>query len=225
MNKYVFPSEVNTEELVRETEKIAADPSVHGMMVFMPLPEGIDQDRVRNAIPPEKDMDGASDLAIARTMANRPGSFAPCTAEACIEMLKAYDIETKGKRAVVIGRSMVIGKPVAMLLLAEQATVTICHTRTKKEDLLKYCREADIVVVAAGHPGTFTKEMASPGQTVLDVGINVDEEGHLFGDADFEGIKDIVSAATPVPGGIGTVTNTVLMKHVAEACRAAKKSR
>lgn len=220
LKKLHYPEEITQEDLIGEIKKVNKDPSIHGVMIFMPLPKKFNEEKVRNALDPAKDLDGISDISFAKVMANKRGGFPPCTAEACIEMLRYYNIERWGKKAVVIGRSMVIGKPVAMLLLAEHSTVTICHTKTDREALKKYCQDADIIVVAAGHPGTFTRDMAAPGQTVLDVGINVDEEGKLYGDAEFDEVKDMVSAITPVPGGIGGVTSAILLKHLVEAAEA-----
>ena len=148
--------------------------------------------------------------------------FAPCTAESCLEILKFYDIAVEGKKVVVIGRSMVIGKPVALMLLSANGTVTVCHTRTKKEDLIRCCLDADILVVAAGCRNTLTAEMVRSGQTVIDVGINFDEEGKMQGDADFEGISQIVDHITPVPGGVGSATTSVLMRHLVEAAEREK---
>lgn len=221
-----YPLDITQEELVSEMKKINEDRSVHGVMIFLPLPKKFNEEEVRNALDPSKDLDGISDLSFAKIMANKEGKangFPPCTAEACIEILKHYGIEMWGKKALIIGRSQVIGKPVAMMLMAEQATITICHTKTDRETLTKYCKDADIVVVAAGHPHTFTKDMAAPQQTVLDVGINVDEDGKLYGDADFDEVSGIVKAITPVPGGVGGVTSAILLRHLVEAAEAAAK--
>ena len=214
--KYTCPADFSEDDLIDVIKVINEKEDIHGILLLQPLPPSMNSDRVRNAISPEKDIDGITDQSLGNVFTGKEG-FAPCTAESCMEILKHYDIELKGKKAVVIGRSLVIGKPVAMMLMKENATVTICHTKTPEEDLKKYCLDADIIVTAAGHRGTLTADMVREGQTVIDVGINFNDEGKMCGDADYEGICNIVENITPVPGGVGSVTTSVLMRHLLQS--------
>lgn len=211
----VLPLEVSQEELIAEIEKINADDSIHGVLLFRPLPKHIDDEAVRKSLAPAKDMDGITDGSLGAVYAGTKDGYAPCTAASCVEILKHYNIPISGKRVVVIGRSLVIGKPVSMLLLAENATVTICHSRS--QNLAEICREADILVVAAGKAGMVTKDFVRPGQTVLDVGIHVDADGNMCGDTVFAEVEPVVDMITPVPGGVGSVTTAILASHVVEA--------
>lgn len=215
--KFICPADIDQEDLIEVIKSINDDEKIHGVLLLQPLPKSIDADAVRNTLCAEKDLDCISDASLARLFLGDETSFAPCTAEACIEILKYNHIEIKGKKIVVIGRSMVIGKPVAMMLLKENATITICHTKTAETDLKDLCRGADIIIAAAGHAGTLTADMVSPGQVIIDVGINFNEEGKILGDVDFEAVSKIAAATTPVPGGVGSVTTTLLMKHLVEA--------
>jgi len=215
----VLPADVTQEELMRNIEELNNDKGVHGVLIFRPLPKHLDEEAVRQALKPEKDIDGITDGSLAGVFTGSGAGFPPCTAQACMEILDHYKIDCKGKRAVVVGRSLVVGKPAAMMLLAKNATVTVCHTKTV--DMPSVTREAEILIVAAGKAGAITKEYLAPGQIVIDVGINVNEEGKLCGDVKFEDAEPIVGAITPVPGGVGTVTTSVLVSHVVEA---AKKS-
>jgi len=219
--KYTCPADIEQEDLIAVIQSINENEKIHGILLLQPLPKGIDARAVKNSIAPEKDLDCVSDASLAGFFTGSGVGYPPCTAESCMEILKFYEIPVWGKKAVVIGRSMVIGKPVAMMLLAENATVTTCHTKTDKDDLISYCRNADIVIAAAGHAGTFTSEMAAPGQTVIDVGINFDDEGHMFGDVDFDEVSPLVQAITPVPGGVGSMTTTLLMRHLVDAAEKA----
>lgn len=212
-----LPQDATQEELLALIHQVNQDDSIHGVLLFRPLPSHMDEDMIRNALAPEKDIDGITDGSLAGVVAGTKTGFAPCTARACLEILDHYGYELKGKQAVVIGRSLVVGKPVAMLLLERHATVTICHTRT--EDMPSVCRQAELLIVAAGRAGVVGKEFFSPGQVVIDVGINVDEEGRLCGDADYEAAQGIVEAITPVPGGVGTVTTSLLVEQVIQAAR------
>ena len=189
--------------------------------MFRPLPPQIDDETVRNALAPEKDVDGITDMSMAGVYSGSDTGFPPCTAEACIQILDYYDVDLKGKNVAVIGRSQVIGKPVAMMLIGKNATVTVCHTKT--EDMADICHNKDIIIAAAGHQGTVTEDFLSPDQTVIDVAINFDDEGNMCGDVDFPAAENIVDAITPVPGGVGTVTTSMLMKHVIEAAEKANK--
>lgn len=219
IKQIALPETVSQEELIDEIAKINADEAIHGCLMLRPLPKHIDDLCAREALLPEKDIDGITDGSLAGVFAGTKRGFPPCTAQACMEILDYYKIDPAGKSAVVIGRSLVIGKPVAMMLLQKHATVTICHTRTK--DMPSVTRRAEILIVAAGKPGVVGAEYVSAGQTVLDVGINFNEEGKMTGDADFAAVEPIVDAITPVPGGVGTVTTSVLMAHVVEAAKRA----
>ena len=213
--KYTIPESSTQDELLDVIYDINKSDEIHGCLMFRPLPKHFDEEVVRNALCPEKDVDGITDGSLAGVYAGEDKGFPPCTAAACMEILDHYGIDLKGKKATVIGRSLVIGKPAAMMLLKKNATVTICHTRTV--DMPAVCREAEVLIVAAGRAKIVGKEYFSEGQTVIDVGINVDENGNLCGDVNFEEAENIVSAITPVPGGVGTVTTAVLAKHVVEA--------
>ena len=219
IRQIVLPETVSQEALLSEIAQINADNTIHGCLMLRPLPKHIDDSIVREALLPEKDIDGITEGSLAGVFAGTKRGFPPCTAKACMEMLAHYNIDPAGKNAVVIGRSLVIGKPVAMMLLQQNATVTICHTRTK--DMPSVTKRAEILIVAAGKPGVIGAEYVFAGQTVLDVGINFTSEGKMVGDADFSAVEPIVGAITPVPGGVGTVTTSVLMAHVVEAANRA----
>ena len=214
----VFPVDVDQDTLMKCVDDLNKDASVHGVLLFRPLPKHLDEEAVRNALAPEKDIDGITDGSLAGVFTGTGQGFAPCTAQACIEILDYYNIECKGKRAVVIGRSLVVGKPVAIMLMGKHATVTVCHTRTV--DMPSIAKNAEILIVAAGQMESITKEYFSPGQVVIDVGINWnDEKGKLCGDVKFDDAEPIVASITPVPGGVGTVTTSVLVSHVVEAAK------
>jgi len=215
--QFTLPAETTEAELLAVIEQINTDTALHGLLLFRPLPKHIDEEKVRNAISPQKDVDGITDIALAGVFTGSGYGYPPCTAQACLEIFDHYGIELKGKRVTMIGRSLVVGKPLAMMMLARHATVTICHTRTV--DMPGVCREAEILIVAAGKAKVVGAEFFAPGQIVLDVGINVDDEGNLVGDADYEAAQSIVEAITPVPGGVGTVTTSVLLKHVIAAAK------
>ncbi len=221
VEKFICPADIEEDDLVEIINYINENEKIHGMLLLQPLPKHLNAERIRNTIKPEKDMDCISDDALAGLFLQKEGGYAPCTAESCMEILKYYDIPVKGKKVVVIGRSLVIGKPVALMLLAENATVTICHTKTTEEDMVNLCQQADVIIAAAGHRNTLTAEMVRPGQTIIDVGINFNEDGKMVGDVDFEPVSQIVEAITPVPGGVGSMTTTLLMKHVIEAAEKA----
>jgi methylenetetrahydrofolate dehydrogenase (NADP+)/methenyltetrahydrofolate cyclohydrolase len=212
-----LPEDVPQTVLIGEIQRLNQDAGIHGILLFRPLPAGLDDGAVRQAILPAKDVDGVTDGSLAAVYSGSGGGYPPCTAQACVELLKHYQIPLKGKRAVVVGRSLVIGKPVSMLLLAEHATVTICHSRS--ENLPEICREADILVVAAGKAGMVGGESVRPGQIVLDVGIHADAAGKLCGDVRFDEAAAVAEAITPVPGGVGSVTTAILVSHVIEAAQ------
>lgn len=203
-------------EVLQAIQNFNQNPDIHGILIFRPLPSQIRDESVCHELSSEKDVDGITDGAMSALYSGHGTGFPPCTAEACVALLKHYQIPITGKRVVIIGRSLVIGKPVAMLFLAENSTVTICHSRS--ENLSDICREADILIAAAGKAGLVSKEFVRPDQVILDVGIHVDENtGKLCGDVRFEEVEPIVSAITPVPGGIGAVTSTILAGHVLNA--------
>lgn len=214
---FVFPKDISDEEFKEAFQKINKDPDVTGILLLRPLPEQIKEKEIEAMIDPKKDLDGISPVNIAKVFSGDPSGFAPCTAEAVIEILKANNISIEGKRAAVIGRSMVIGKPLSMLLLKENATVAICHTRTK--ELPEICRQAEILVAAAGKAGMVEESWVSDGAVVIDVGINVDENGKLCGDVDQASMESRNLLLTPVPGGVGAVTTAVLAKHLIQAAR------
>jgi methylenetetrahydrofolate dehydrogenase (NADP+)/methenyltetrahydrofolate cyclohydrolase len=213
----VLPADVAQDVLMKNVEALNNDQSVHGVLIFRPLPKHLDEEAVRKALKPEKDIDGITDGSLAGVFTGSGEGFAPCTAQACMEILDFYKVDCKGKRAVVVGRSLVVGKPAAVMLLSKHATVTVCHTRTV--DMPSVVRNAEIVIVAAGKANAVTKDYLSPGQIVVDVGINMTEDGKLCGDVKFDEAEPIVGAITPVPGGVGTVTTSVLVSHVVEAAK------
>ena len=211
----VLPADANQQALINAIQDANNDKNVHGVLLFRPLPKHLNDEEARAALLPQKDMDGITDGPLAGVFANTPNGFPPCTAEACMEILSHFKIDPTGKRVVVVGRSLVIGRPVAMMLMHQNGTVTICHTRTK--DLPGVIREAEIVIVAAGQPESVGKDSFKEGQIVIDVGIHVKEDGKMCGDVIFAEADPIVAAITPVPGGVGTVTTSVLVRHVIQA--------
>lgn len=199
------------EELEAAVRRAADDESVHGILVFSPLPKKFNAGRIRMLVPAEKDVDGMTDASLAGVFRGDKNAFAPCTAQAVVEILRYYGMENlAGKRVTVVGRSTVVGKPLAMLLLGMNATVTVCHTKTA--DTAAECRRADVVIACAGQARMVTDEYMSAGQTIIDVGINADGDG-ICGDVDYATAQSIVAAATPVPGGVGAVTTAVLLSH------------
>ena len=212
----VLPADVDSETFFEALDGLNHDKAVHGILMFRPLPKQLDGEKARQMLAPEKDVDGCTDGSLAGVFANAKVGFPPCTAQAAMEILKFYGIDPKGKKAAVIGRSLVIGRPVAMMLMHANATVTICHTRTV--DVPSITKEADIVIAASGQMESIGAEYVSAGQTVIDVGIGWNEaKGKLCGDVKFEEAEPVVAAITPVPGGVGSVTTAVLCKHVIEA--------
>ena len=208
-----LPEDVTEDALIAEIERLNQNELVDGILVQLPLPKHISEDRVIAAISPEKDVDGFHATNVARLWLNQP-CIVPCTPKGVIVMLDRAGIEISGKNAVVVGRSNIVGKPVAKLLLDRNATVTIAHSRTK--NLKEVCRQADILVAAVGRPQMLTADYIKPGAAVIDVGINRLEDGRLVGDVDFEGAKEIAGAITPVPGGVGPMTITMLMRNTIE---------
>ena len=214
-DRVLFPETVSETELLEAVDDANLDSRVHGVLLLRPLPKHLDQDRIANALLPQKDVDCMTDLSMSGVFTGKKLGFPPCTAQAVMEILTYYGVDPAGRRAAVIGRSAVIGRPAAMMLMQKNATVTICHTKTVNMD--EIAREADILVAAAGHPRTVSASCVRKGQTVIDVGINVDENGKLCGDVDYESVEPIVERITPVPGGVGAVTTSVLASHTAEA--------
>ena len=211
--RYLLPADVSQEELMGTVTEINEDPSIHGCLIFRPLPEHLEGDAVASALLPKKDVDSMTPASLLSTLSGLGAGYAPCTAEAVLAILDHYGIDLDGANVVVVGRSLVIGKPVASMLLARNATVTTCHTHTR--DLAEVCRRADIVVAAAGHARTLGADAVRTGQTVIDVGINWDSQAEkLVGDVDFEAVEPLADAVTPVPGGVGAVTTAILARHV-----------
>ena len=214
----VLPADVDSDTFFATLEDLNEDDSVHGILMFRPLPKQLDGEKARKLLSPAKDVDGCTDGSLAGVFTNTALGFPPCTARAAMEILKYYGVELKGKRVAVIGRSLVIGRPVAMMLMHANATVTICHTRTV--DVPSITRDADILIAASGQMESVGAEYLREGQTVIDVGNGWNEaKQKLCGDVKFEEAEPIVAAITPVPGGVGSVTTAVLCKHVVEAAQ------
>ena len=207
---FLFPAGCSQAELVETIRKINTDPSIHGILLQLPLPKGLDENEAVNAIAPAKDADGLHPMSLGNLLAGKP-SMVPCTPGGCLEILDHYAIPIEGAEAVVVGRSRLVGKPLAQLLLGRNATVTMCHTRTR--DLAAHCRRADILCVAAGRPRFITGDMVKEGAVVIDVGVNRLDTGKLAGDVDFESASKRARAITPVPGGVGLMTVAMLMKN------------
>ncbi|HIR08255.1 MAG TPA: bifunctional methylenetetrahydrofolate dehydrogenase/methenyltetrahydrofolate cyclohydrolase FolD [Candidatus Pullichristensenella stercoripullorum] len=206
----LFPENVTEEELIAQIRALNDDPAVDAMLVQLPLPRHINEARVLAEIAPEKDADGFHVVNAGRLFTGQT-SVLPCTPAGCMELLRRANVEFSGKHAVVVGRSNIVGKPMAMLLLNEHCTVTVCHSRTK--DLARFTRDADILVAAVGRPGMITGDMIKPGAAVIDVGINRLDNGKLMGDVDFESAEPVAGAITPVPGGVGPMTIAMLMQN------------
>ena len=219
VKQFLLPEDAAQEQLLDVIAQVNADPAIHGCLLFRPLPKQFDDRTIRAALAPEKDIDGITDGSLAGVFTNSAIGYPPCTAQACLEILKYYQVPLSGKRAVVVGRSLVVGKPAAMMLDRENATVTLCNSRT--QNLPALCQEADVVVVAMGKQGAIGGEHLRAGQVVVDVGIHVGDDGKLCGDVRFAEAEPVVEAITPVPGGVGTVTTSVLVGHVVAAAEKA----
>lgn len=216
VKQVVLDGDIDNEQFLKKLEELNRDDGVDGILMFRPLPKQLDEEAATRLLAVEKDIDGNTQGSLAGIYANTGDGFAPCTAEAVMAILNYYGIEMAGKKAVVIGRSLVIGRPVAMLLMHKQATVTICHSRSKKID--KISRKADILVAAAGQMQSIDRNYIKEGQIVIDVGIHWDEKAQkLCGDVVTNDVEEVVAAVTPVPGGVGAVTTSILAKHVLEA--------
>lgn len=212
VKSYVYDENISHQDFMKEFKNINEDTNIDGILLLRPLPKQIDEKEIENTINPQKDLDGIANINKAGVFSDDESAFAPCTAEAVIEMLKFYNIDLCHKNVVILGRSLVVGKPLAMLFLKENATVTICHSKTK--DLKQVCSLADIVVVAIGRAKMLDETYIKEGAIVIDVGINVDADAKLCGDVDFESIMNKAAMASPVPGGLGVVTTAVLAKHL-----------
>lgn len=217
VKQFVFDESISQEELIAAIESINQDDSIHGVLMFRPLPKHIDEKAVCESLAPEKDMDGITSGSMAGVFMDSEIGYPPCTAKAVMEILDYYGVVLKGKKVTIMGRSLVIGKPVAMMVMARHATITVCHSRTSKEDFAKAGKEADIVIAALGRAKMVGADKLGSGQVLIDVGINVDENGKLCGDMDFDEVCENAAMITPVPGGVGSVTTAVLMKHVVAA--------
>ncbi len=217
---FEYPEDVGQAEFEKAVTDVGADSSIHGILMFAPLPKHLDEKKIRQLIPVEKDVDCMTLGSAGKVFADDVTGFPPCTPTACMEMLKFYDIPLKGKKVTVVGRSMIVGKPVAMLLMREHATITICHSRTQNLD--QVCAEADILVAAIGRAKMIGAGYVKAGQIVIDVGINADPDnpGKYCGDVDYAAVEPIVEKISPVPGGVGSVTTIVLCKHTVMAAEA-----
>ena len=215
--KFVLPEDVTKEALLAQIDAINADDSIHGCLMFRPLPPHLDTPRVARTLDASKDVDAMTSSAMGVLLSPSAVGYAPCTAQASLEILKYYQIPLQGKRITVIGKSMTVGLPTALLMMNEEATVSVCHILSRPEDTRDLCKDADIIISAAGCPGLVTRDYVRHGQIVVDVGVTLGKDGKLHGDVAFEEVEPIVEAITPVPGGVGSVTSTVLVGHVVEA--------
>ena len=215
---HTFPEDIDNDTFQKEFDKINKNPEIDGILLLRPLPKHLDEKAIENRIDPRKDLDGISPMNLAKVYAGDESGYAPCTAEAVVEMLDFANVNLKGARVTVVGRSLVIGKPVSMLLMKKNATVTVCHTKTV--DMPGTCKQAEVLVAAAGVAKMIDKTYVADNAVVIDVGINVDEQGNLCGDVNFDDITETASVATPVPGGVGSVTTSVLAKHLLKAAKA-----
>lgn len=215
----VFERDINmtTEELVALMEELNNNNTISGVLLFRPLPKHIDESKVREALSPNKDVDCMNPMNLAKIFEGDFSGFAPCTPKAAMEILLNNDIDLEGKNVVIVNRSMVLGRPLAMMMLKHNATVTICHSRTK--DLAAVTRNADIVVTALGKAKFFDEKYFNENSICIDVGVSLDQDGNLSGDIDFQRVSELVAKITPVPGGVGAVTTSILLSHVVEACK------
>jgi methylenetetrahydrofolate dehydrogenase (NADP+) / methenyltetrahydrofolate cyclohydrolase len=212
---FEFDENIDEESFLNEFGAINKNKAIHGILLFRPFPKQISEKKVIDIMDTGKDIDCMTPVNLTKVFTGDETGYAPCTAEAVIKVLEHFEIDVTGKNVVVVGRSLVVGKPLSMMLLKKNATITICHTKTK--NIQEMCKRADIVIAAAGNAKMITAEFISEGTVVIDVGINVDENGNLWGDIDFDSVSGIASDITPVPGGVGTVTTSVLAEHVIRA--------
>ena len=215
-----YPADLPEDKLLARIEALNADPAVHGILVQLPLPKHMDSSKVIEAISPAKDVDGFHVASAGALVTGQPG-FWPCTPYGCMKMLESIGYDLRGKHAVVIGRSNIVGKPMALMLLQKNATVTICHSATR--DLKAFTRQADVVVAAVGKRDVLTADMVKPGAVVIDVGMNRNDAGKLCGDVDFEGVREVAGWITPVPGGVGPMTRAMLLVNTLEAAERAAR--
>ncbi len=213
---FELSEDVSEDSLISHLEYISDKQDINGVLIFRPLPGHLDENRIKHFISPAKDVDCFSPINVAKILEGDKTGFSPATPSAVMEILKFYKIDLSGKHCVVLGRSMVVGKPVSMLLLGQNATVTICHSKTK--DLKNICKMADVLIAAVGKAKMVNQSFIKEGAIIIDVGINMDDEGNLVGDVDLESCIDMASMITPVPGGVGSVTTSVLAQHVLKAC-------
>lgn len=219
--KKLLPADCTQGEFDSVLDEINNDNAIHGILMFRPLPSQLDNEKARKMLNPAKDIDGCTDGSLAGVFTNADVGFAPCTAQAAVEILKHYNVPIEGKKVCVMGRSLVIGRPVAMLLMHENATVVNCHTRTVEPELI--AKEADILIAAVGRLNSIDKSYVNENQVIIDVGINWDERiNKISGDVDFDEVEPLVKAITPVPGGVGTVTTSVLISNVVKAAKCSK---
>lgn len=217
VKRFIYDVDITQDRLLEEIHKINEDDSIHGVLIFRPLPKHLDDRTICEALAPSKDMDGITSGSMAGVFTDSGEGYPPCTAQACIEILDYMNYDLTGKKVTVMGRSLVIGKPVAMMAMKRNATVTVLHSRTTKEDFAAAGQNADVVIAALGRAKMIGADKVGNGQVILDVGINVDEDGKLCGDVDFADVESKAAAITPVPAGVGSVTSTVLMSHVIDA--------
>lgn len=217
VKRFIYDVDITQDRLLEEIYKINEDDSIHGVLIFRPLPKHLDDRTICEALAPSKDMDGITSGSMAGVFTDSGEGYPPCTAQACIEILDYMNYDLTGKKVTVMGRSLVIGKPVAMMAMKRNATVTVLHSRTTKEDFAAAGQNADVVIAALGRAKMIGADKVGNNQVILDVGINVDEDGKLCGDVDFAEVETKAAAITPVPAGVGSVTSTVLMSHVIDA--------
>lgn len=212
-----LPENVTEEDLLEEIQTVNRDDAIHGCLLLCPLPERLNREKIANVLMPQKDIDAITTASMGGLLTQTGVHFAPCTASACMEILHYYNINLKGKKVALIGKSSTVGLPTALLLMNEEATVSVCHILTDPKDTQCFCQGADIIVSAAGCVGLINANYVRKGQVIIDVGINVNAAGKLCGDVDFAQVEPIVDAITPVPGGVGAVTSTIMVGHVVEA--------
>lgn len=217
VKQFTLAETVSGEELRRVLNEINAASDIHGCLIFRPLPAHLKEAEILEILKPEKDVDAITAASMGRMVAGIENGYAPCTAAACLELLKYYQIPLKGRRVTVVGKGINVGLSISLLLLNEEATVSVCHIFTAPEEVEHLCREADVLVSAAGCAGLIGVEKVRPGQVVIDVGVNIGNDGKTCGDADFNAVGPVVEAITPVPGGVGAITSCILMEHVVDA--------
>ncbi len=227
IEKFILEESADESDVLDIVKFINEQENIHGLLMFRPLPHSMDEEKICNHVRPEKDIDGITERTLGGIFTGAQLGFPPCTPEAAMAILKYYGIDVAGKRVVVVGRSLVVGKPAAIMLLNRNATVTVCHSKTPADELKAVCQDADIIICATGRRNTITAEHVNGKQVIIDVGINFDENDKMCGDADYEGIASANGAAaiTPVPGGVGAVTTALLMYHVAKAANIATNTK